>query len=92
MFSPWASGEEGEFSNTGIAAVICHELALMAEFQERIRSIFRLEKLRASRGFASHVKGIAWLFLTVRAFVAVSGGYCSMKPVRKLQCKETDAF
>lgn len=67
----------------------CHELAFVAEFQGRIRSVFRLEKLR---GFASHVKGIAWLFLTVGAFEAVSGRYCSMKPLRKLQSNETDAF
>lgn len=30
------SGEEGEFSNTRITAVLCHELALIAEFQGRI--------------------------------------------------------
>lgn len=48
--------------------------------------------LRASRGFASHVKGMYWLFLMVRAYVAVSGWYFSTKPVRKFQGNETDAF
>lgn len=48
--------------------------------------------LRVSRGFVSHVKGTAWLFLIVRAYVAVPGGYFSMKPVRKFQCNGTDPF
>lgn len=41
MFSPWASGGEGEFSDTQITAVMCRELALIAEFQGRIWACFQ---------------------------------------------------
>lgn len=47
--------------------------------------------LKVSRGFANQVKVIDWLCLIVRAYVAVSEGFFSMKPVRKFQCNETDA-